>query len=151
MFEVATETDLSRANRQPGRQHAGEVTKKKGSNQKVEAPPVFRGDLSSELNLREDLGRRDDDDDDRDYFSQDIYRQRNPGGSGQPSLTNRSTRVAHQGQVEEEFVEDPRGSFYNDANRRARMIREIELDRIEQVRRAERLSTIPAMPENLEK
>lgn len=73
-------------------------------------------------------------------------------GSGQPTSTDKSARVAHQGQVEEEFVEDdPRGSFYNDANRRARMIREIELDRIEQVRRAERLSTIPAKSENMEK
>lgn len=151
MFEVATETGLSRTSRQPGRQHAGEVTKKKDPNQRVEAPPVFRGNISANFDLKGNPGKRDNHEaDDDSYFEEDIYRQRSFGNSSQSASTGSRVQMLEPTRLEQDNVEnDPRGRFYDEANRRARLIRVVELDRIEQIHRAERLSSLPAVPKRM--
>lgn len=150
MFEVATETDVSRANRQAGRQHAGEVTKKKkGSNQKVEGPPVFRKTLNSDFGLGGDWNERDLDEEHDDFFDQTSFRQRSSVNSSQSVSTGRSAQETDLARREELLENDPRGNFYNEANRRAKMIQEIEYERIEQIVQSERSRNLPAEPDTM--
>jgi hypothetical protein len=131
MFEVATETDLSRANRQPGRQHAGEVTKKKNSNQKVEGPPAFRKTFNSEFGLRGNQNERDFGEEDDYDFDKTPYRQLSSTNSSQSASTGKGVQEDGQAQREELFENNPRGHFYFEANQRARLIQELETERKE--------------------